>query len=184
MRKGEKWISALLVILSAVLVFLIIEAVPPITKTLRLICADTAQQPVLYGPYQLVRVIDGDTIAINIDGEEVRVRLIGVDTPESVHPEKEKNTEEGKTAAAWTENILDGKAVYLEYDVSRKDSYGRTLAYVYLDNKTTMLNRLLLENGLAQVMTVQPNSKYADDFYQLQVAAREAGAGFWAATWS
>lgn len=129
--------------------------------------------------YDVVRVVDGDTIVVSVEGKEVKVRLIGVDTPESVHEDETKNTAEGKEASEWTTNLLTGKQVYLEYDVENEDNYGRTLAYVYLDDGITMVNRLLLENGLAQVMTVQPNSKYADEFYDLQVVAREAGKGFW-----
>lgn len=129
--------------------------------------------------YDVVRVVDGDTIVVSIEDKEVKVRLIGVDTPESVHEDENKNTAEGKEASEWTTDLLTGAKVYLEYDVETEDKYGRTLAYVYLDDGKTMVNRLLLENGLAQVMTVQPNSKYADEFYNLQVAAREAGKGFW-----
>lgn len=129
--------------------------------------------------YDVVRVVDGDTIVVSIEDKEVKVRLIGVDTPESVHEDESKNTAEGKEASEWTTDLLTGTQVYLEYDVETEDKYGRTLAYVYLDDGKTMVNRLLLENGLAQIMTVQPNSKYADEFYNLQVAAREAGKGFW-----
>lgn len=133
------------------------------------------------GPlYDVVRVVDGDTIVVRIDGEKVKVRLIGVDTPESVHSDESKNTEEGEEAAEWLENLLDNTQVYLEYDVSKEDKYGRTLAYVYLNDGETMVNRLLLKKGLARTMTVQPNSKYADEFSKLQTAAREAEIGFWA----
>ena len=69
--------------------------------------------------------------------------------------------------------------MYLEYDVSTEDKYGRSLAYVYLSDGKTMVNKELIKGGFAQVMTVQPNSKYADEFYDLQVAAREAKVGFW-----
>lgn len=182
MRKRVKKVSALLAIVLVFLLSFCVEKDLPVAKTLQLIT--TEKQAELYGPYPVVRVVDGDTIITVIEDENVRVRLIGVDTPESVHPQKEKNSEEGKAAADWTASLLDGTAVYLEYDVSREDSYGRTLAYVYLEDRTTMLNRLLLENGLAQVMTVQPNCKYADEFYELQAKAREAGAGFWAETCS
>jgi len=133
--------------------------------------------------YDVVRVVDGDTIIVSIDGKEVKVRLIGVDTPESVHTDDSKNTAEGKEASEWTSDLLTGAKVYLEYDVDTEDDYGRTLAYVYIDDidggGVIMVNRLLLENGLAQIMTIQPNSKYATEFYELQVAAREAKKGFW-----
>lgn len=138
----------------------------------------------LLGAYEVVKVVDGDTVDVNIDGEEVRVRLIGVDTPESVHPDENRNTDEGKVAADWMRELLDGKKVYLEFDVAETDKYGRTLAYVYLEDRKTMVNKLLLENGLAQVMTVPPNSKYSDEFYKLQTRARKAGSGFWTEVWS
>ena len=136
-------------------------------------------EPELCGTYDVVRVVDGDTIIVDIDGEDTRIRLIGVDTPESVNPDKTKNTDEGKTASGWTKDLLTDSCVYLEYDVDREDDYGRTLAYVYLDDGKTMVNRLLLQNGLARIMTIQPNSKYANDFYDLEVAAREDKVGFW-----
>ena len=118
----------------------------------------------LYGPYDVVRVVDGDTIIVNIDNNETRVRLIGVNTPESVHPDETKNTEEGKTASDFTKNLLKNKKVYLEYDVDEEDDYNRTLAYVYLDDKLTMVNKLLIEKGYAEPMTVEPNTKYALEF--------------------
>lgn len=140
--------------------------------------------PTLYGEYEVIRVVDGDTIDVEIDGEGTRVRLIGVDTPESVHPDENRNTEEGKAAADWLRELLDGEKVYLEYDTAQTDKYDRALAYVYLSDRKTMVNKLLLENGIAQVMTVPPNSKYSDEFYTLQTRARKAGTGFWAEAWS
>ena len=135
--------------------------------------------PTLYGPYTVMRIVDGDTIVVDIDGEDTKVRFIGVDTPESVSPDESKNTQEGIEASEWTKELLSDVSVYLEYDVSQYDKYNRTLAYVYLDDGVTMVQRLLLENGIAQIMTIQPNSKYADEFYQLQVSARESQIGFW-----
>ena len=67
----------------------------------------------------------------------------------------------------------------MEYDVSVTDRYDRVLAYVYLEDGKTMLNELLLEEGHAAVMTVQPNSRYADNFYELQRTAREKKKGIW-----
>lgn len=133
----------------------------------------------LHGPYGIVRVVDGDTVVVDIDGANTKVRLLGIDTPESVHPNKKRNTQEGKQASDWAKKLLAGKNVYLEYDVGKTDRYGRTLAYVYLDDQKTMVNRLLLQNGLAQIMTIQPNSRYANEFHRLQVAARQEGKGFW-----
>src|SRR4030066_595806 len=77
------------------------------------------------------RVIDGDTIVVTIGGQEEKVRLIGVDTPETVHPNKPVEYF-GKEASEFTRRMVEGKQVSLEYDWQRKDKYGRTLAYVYL----------------------------------------------------
>lgn len=137
-------------------------------------------EKILYGPYQVLRVIDGDTLLLDMDGEEKRVRLIGVDTPESVNPDESKNSKEGKIASQFTKDLMTDAPVFLEYDVQREDDYGRTLAYVYTDRGKTMLQDLLLEAGMATTMTIQPNSKYADRFYKKMVEARENNAGFWA----
>ena len=131
------------------------------------------------GPYKVVRVIDGDTALININGTEQRCRLIGIDTPESVHPDEGRNTEEGKTASDWTKEFLTGQNVYLEYDLQPEDTYGRQLVYLYLEDGRMVQDELLKE-GLAQVMTVQPNSKYASHFHELQEEARANEVGFWA----
>ncbi len=131
------------------------------------------------GPYNVVRVVDGDTIIVNIDGSETRVRFIGVDTPESVHTDSSRNVEEGITASDYTKNLLSEKSVYLEYDVGEHDKYGRTLAYVYTEDGT-MVNKLLLKEGLAKIMTIQPNVKYAEEFLSIQNRAQEDECGFWA----
>lgn len=133
----------------------------------------------LAGTYEVIRAVDGDTVLVDIDGEEVRVRLIGVDTPESVSTDEEKNTAEGKEASEYTAEQLAGKQIYLEYDEGLTDTYGRTLAYVYLEDGETMFNKTLLEQGYARVMTVEPNTKYAEEFEALEAAAEKAGAGFW-----
>ena len=133
----------------------------------------------LSGPYKVLWVTDGDTIAVKIDGEERSVRMIGVDTPESVHWDASKNVPEGKVASDYTKKLLSGKTVYLEYDVEREDKYGRTLAYVYLDDQKTMVEEKLLSDGMAQVMTIQPNSKYSLRFTLLQQEARLKRVGFW-----
>lgn len=124
-------------------------------------------KPELHGLYDVVRVVDGDTIIVNIDGEETKVRLIGVDTAESVHPDETKNTEIGKEASEWTSDLLTGQKIFLEYDIDKEDDYGRTLAYVYLSDGETMVQEELLKAEMAELMTIQPNSKYANRFYEV-----------------
>lgn len=111
------------------------------------------------------RVVDGDTIVVKVDGKKEKVRMIGVDTPESVHPDESKNTEFGKEVSNFTKKKLEGKYVRLETDVQERDKYGRILAYVYLDNK--MFNKTLLEKGYAKLMTIPPNVKHADEFKEI-----------------
>lgn len=117
------------------------------------------------------RVVDGDTIVVILDGKKEKVRMIGIDTPESVHPDKSRNTPMGKIASKYTKDNLEGKYVALETDAQERDKYGRILAYVYLDDK--MFNKTLLEEGLAKLMTIPPNVKYADDFKKIE-AERES----------
>lgn len=138
--------------------------------------------PVLHGLYDAVRVVDGDTIVVLIDKQETTIRLIGVDTPESVASEDyfKENSEEGKTASLWLKDLLKNKSVFLEYDVGKTDNYGRVLAYVYLEDGVSMINRILLQNGLAKLMTIQPNIKYESLFIQDQTRAKEEKKGFWA----
>lgn len=125
---------------------------------------------------EILRVVDGDTYEIFIDGKE-KVRLIGVDTPESVAPQKERNVEEGRIASDFAKELLEGKLAQIEYDVQERDRYGRILAYLYVDGK--MINEILLEEGMAQTATYPPNVKYADRFREIERAARESGKGFW-----
>lgn len=133
---------------------------------------------VIDGEYKVVSVTDGDTFEINYNGTKTKVRLIGVDTPESVHPNSKKNNEYGEEASKYTKSLLEGKTVKLEFDVSPQDKYGRLLAYVYLENGE-MLNEKLLKEGYAQVATYPPNVKYVENFKAIQKEARENKVGFW-----
>lgn len=129
-------------------------------------------------PALVTRVVDGDTIICDVDGVKTRVRLIGVDTPETVHPQKPVEAF-GAEASAYTKSMLDGQAVSLEYDVERTDRYGRDLCYVWLADGT-MFNDLLLIEGFATVATYPPNVKYVERFTESARLARERGAGLYA----
>lgn len=120
------------------------------------------------------RVVDGDTIILE-NGE--KVRLIGIDTPETVKPGT-KPEYYGKEASDFTKKKLEGKKVYLEKDVSDSDRYGRLLRYVYLE-EDVFFNLELVKEGYANVATYPPDVKYADDFLEAERAARENGKGLW-----
>ena len=121
----------------------------------------------------VVRVVDGDTIILN--GNE-RVRLIGVDTPETVDPRRPVQYY-GKEASAFTKRMVEGKKVRLGYDQTRKDRYGRTLAYVFLENGTH-LNAEIVKQGYGHAYTRFP-FRYLEEFRRYQREAREAGRGLW-----
>jgi micrococcal nuclease len=127
---------------------------------------------------RVVRAVDGDTVIVQTDGREHRLRLIGVDTPESVDPRRPVQPY-GKAAAAFTSNVLTGRTVYLELDVEERDQYGRLLAYLYLEDGT-FFNALLLRAGFAHVLTIPPNVKYADLFQEMARRARAESRGLWA----
>jgi len=127
---------------------------------------------------QVVNVVDGDTIDVAINGRTVRIRYIGIDTPETVDPSRPVQPF-GKEASARNRELVAGKVVYLEKDVSETDRFGRLLRYVWLD-ADTMVNAVLVAEGLAQVSTFPPDVKYVDLFLDLQRKAREQGRGLWA----
>jgi micrococcal nuclease len=149
-----------------------------------LACEKVQDKPDRYNPdvaaglvpaYELVtRVIDGDTIVLE---NGTKVRYIGIDTPETKNPRKPVEYF-GKEASEANKKLVEGKKVRLEYDVQRTDKYGRTLAYVYLEDGT-FVNACLVMNGLAQVSTYPPNVKYQDEFLELERYAREKKKGLW-----
>lgn len=128
---------------------------------------------------QVIKVVDGDTIDVLIDGAQYRVRYILVDTPETKHPERGVEPF-GPEAFEANRALVEGKPVLLEKDVSETDRYGRLLRYVYVDE--LMVNEELLRLGLAQVATFPPDVKYVERFLQVQAEARAAGVGLWGAT--
>jgi micrococcal nuclease len=122
------------------------------------------------------RVVDGDTIEVDLRRRTVDVRLIGIDTPETVHPSEPIECF-GPAASAFTERSLEGNRVRLEFDVERSDQYGRTLAYVW--DEGLLFNRVLVKRGFAQVSTFPPNVKYVGVFTAAQQKARRADRGLW-----
>lgn len=126
---------------------------------------------------EVTHVADGDTIGVSLDGREEEVRLIGIDTPETVDPDEPVQCF-GPEASRFTHQLLGGRRVELEFDAERRDVYGRLLAYVYLDGR--LVNAMLARRGLARTLTIAPNDSKAALFDRLATAASEAGRGLWA----
>ncbi|OMF37539.1 hypothetical protein BK133_05665 [Paenibacillus sp. FSL H8-0548] len=128
--------------------------------------------------YQVDRVIDGDTFKIKTGSSEATIRLLYVDTPET----KKANApveEFGAEATAFTEKLLsESQEVRLTFDKELTDQYGRTLAIVELKD-SRILNELLLEEGLAKVLIVEPNVKMENTYKQLEQQAKLAKHGIW-----
>ncbi|MCX7870310.1 MAG: thermonuclease family protein [bacterium] len=139
------------------------------------------------------KVIDGDTIKVIElnENKEYKVRLIGIDTPESTrnpklerdvkrtHKDEQTIISSGLKAKEYTYNILKNQEyLYLEYDINKYDKYGRILAYVYLSNGC-MLNLILVVNGYAKVYTIPPNVKYSEIFKKANEFARNNRLGLY-----
>lgn len=131
--------------------------------------------------YKVIKVTDGDTIHVDMDGTNETVRFLGINTPETVDP---RTTVQcfGREASARMKELAGGKLVRLEYDDSQsmRDKYGRLLAYVYLEDGE-MLNRKMIADGYAYEYTYMLPYKYQAEFRDLQNLARTSGRGLWAA---
>lgn len=126
----------------------------------------------------VLRVVDGDTIHVELDGDDVTIRLIGIDTPEIEGPFTDRECF-GAMASQHAQQVLDGTTVELEFDVERLDRFGRTLAYVWLGDE--LVNERFVRDGFATVSTFPPNVRYVDRFLAAERAAREDGVGLWGA---
>ncbi len=125
---------------------------------------------------QVTRVVDGDTIDVLLDGREQRLRYIGMNTPETVDPRRPVECF-GHEASERNRQLVEGKTVGLERDVSETDRYGRLLRYVWVEG--AMVNATLVAEGYATAATFPPDVKYADTFAALEAEARAAGRGLW-----
>lgn len=122
---------------------------------------------------RVIRVIDGDTI--EIEGG-YRLRYIGVNTPETVHPNRAVECF-GREASAKNKELVEGKTVRLERDITEADRHGRLLRYVWIDD--ILVNELLIKEGYANSSTHPPDVKYQERFVQAEREARENRRGLW-----
>lgn len=135
-------------------------------------------------PAEVVWVIDGDTMILNINGCEKRVRLIGVDCPESVSEIKEENTIYGKFASEFSKRELyTGMKVYITYDEEKTDQYGRMLVYLWtgeeVGNLDFLYQKKIVDEGYALAVSYEPNTLYAEELHQSMIRAQEEQKGLW-----
>lgn len=129
----------------------------------------------------VTKVVDGDTIEVSLNGEENLVRLLGIDTPETLDPRKPVQCF-GKESSNKTKKLLDRKSVILEKDITEKDKYGRLLRFIFLpleNGQLLFVNDYLIREGFAKVLTIPPDLKYAQKFLEAQREAREGKRGLW-----
>jgi len=146
-------------------------------------CDDTPEHRV-EGLGTVTNVVDGDTIDVAIGGRDERIRLIGIDTPETKRPNTPVECY-GAEASSFTSALLPvGATVRIERDIVGRDDYGRLLGYVHLvdpDGTETFVNLEIVAQGFAQPFTVEPNSTFSDAFAAAARDAERAERGLWAA---
>lgn len=127
----------------------------------------------------VTRVVDGDTIVVLTNGVTEKVRLIGVDTPETIDPRRPVQCF-GKEASAFTKSLLENKDVHIEADSSQdnRDKYGRLLRYVFLSDGT-LLNQEIIAEGYGHEYTYHTPHKYQNEFRTAERSARESKKGLW-----
>ena len=135
--------------------------------------------PAVEGPFPVTRVVDGDTVRVLIEGQDTAVRLIGIDTPETVAPNRPVECA-GPEASVYAEQLMSGQDVFLELDVSQGtyDNYNRILAYVWLMDDL-MVNLAMIDAGLAEEYTYDAPYAYQQLFQQAEQDAQDDLRGLW-----
>lgn len=130
--------------------------------------------------YRVVKVIDGDTIDVEIEGKKEAIRFLGINTPESVDPRRPVQCF-GREASKKMKDLLKGEYVLLERDPDKedRDKYGRLLRYVYRESDNLLLNQYMIKEGYAYEYTYEGTYKFKDQWKQLQKEAEAAGRGLW-----
>jgi micrococcal nuclease len=126
--------------------------------------------------YMVTRVVDGDTIEVQIGGTRQKVRYIGINTPETVDPRRPVQCY-GHEASQKNKELVEGRQVRLVKDVSETDKYGRLLRYVYVGD--TFVNLELVRQGYAHASTYPPDVAHESEFREAERQAREAKVGLW-----
>jgi micrococcal nuclease len=133
------------------------------------------------GRATVVEVIDGDTLVIDLAGGDEHVRLIGIDTPETVAPDRPDECFGAEASRHLADLAPPGTALRLERDIEARDQYDRLLAYAYRDRDGLFLNLAQVAGGFAEPLAYPPNTAHHTDFERAARDARAAGAGLWTA---
>ncbi|HEX6153238.1 MAG TPA: thermonuclease family protein [Solirubrobacterales bacterium] len=139
---------------------------------------DLGDEPPASASAYVTRVVDGDTVEVQLHGEEEDVRYIGVDTPETVKPGAPVDCF-GPQASSFNHRLVERRRVRLVFGPERRDQYGRLLAYVYLGDR--FVNAELVRRGFARTLFIPPNDRFEGRLKRLEIAAARAGRGLWGA---
>ncbi len=192
LRIFAQLIGVVLVVLAAILILRSVQSstgsdvTPPASTSLVTTGVPTASLestlPANAVPAELVRIVDGDTIVVRINGEsgQETVRLIGIDTPETKKPNTPVQCY-GKEATAFTTKLLSGKKIWLEHDVSNRDQYGRLLRYVWVESGSSYLlaNEEIVSLGYGTAGDYPPDTHYHKRLFAALENARSHGIGMW-----
>lgn len=129
----------------------------------------------------VVRVVDGDTVVVRLDGAEQPVRLIGIDTPETVDPRRPPECFGAEASEATSRLLPPGTRVRLVRDAEVRDRYDRLLAYVYRASDGELINLALVAGGYASSSAYPPNTALQARLDDAETGARERRAGLWGA---
>jgi micrococcal nuclease len=129
----------------------------------------------------IITVIDGDTVDIEIDGRTERVRLIGVNTPETKHPTKPIECFGPEASAYMTQQLPKGTDVRIVRDTEARDRYGRMLLYLYRNSDNLFINLDLISRGYGTPMSIEPNTFHRNDFVHAAALAEATNVGLWQA---
>ena len=156
----------------------VVRAFIAILVTVGLLASCASQRDSRQDIATVLHVVDGDTIVVKLQGETETIRLLGIDTPETVHPTKPVECF-GPEASAFTKATLkNGSTIRLVRDNEPRDRYRRLLVYLYLDDGT-MFNQLLIDRGFARTLSIEPNTAFASIFADHESSARERRVGLW-----
>jgi micrococcal nuclease len=149
------------------------------TSPVRLFTGDPASAEALPANAVVAKIVDGDTLDAQFEGAVTRVRLIGVDTPESVDTGRAKQCYGAEASRFLADLIPVGTNIVLVRDADLKDRYGRLLAYVVRAEDQFFINLALIESGYAATMFFEPNTKFEQQFTEAERVARETNTGLW-----